>query len=150
MEESLITFFAMVGLRQELRTIVFPQDPQNMEDLWKSARMAESAVAPTRSSVQPVAITDVFTSGLKDVVTDMAAVMGSKLVQFNPRHESPRHNRTQTTSSGKNGDYICFNCGASHVLTGLHVRLKILVVNIATKKVIMRKYVISVFFLMQI
>ena len=111
MEESLITFFAMEGLGQELRTIVFPQDPQNMEDLWKSVRMAESAVAPTRSSVQPVAITDVFTSGLKDVVADMAAVMDSKLAQFNPRNESPRHNRTQTTSSAKNGDYICFNYG---------------------------------------
>ena len=59
--------------------------------------------------MQPVAITDVFTSGLKDVVADMTAVMDSKLAQFNPRNESPRHNRTQTTSSAKNGDYICFN-----------------------------------------
>ena len=108
MEESLITFFAMEGLRQELRTIVFPQDPQNMEDLWKSVRMAESAVAPTRSSVQPVAITEVFTSGLK-VGCRHGGRDDSNLAQFNPRNESPRHNRTQTTSSAKNGDYICFN-----------------------------------------
>ena len=134
MEESLITFFAMEGLRQELRTIVFPQDPQNMEDLWKSVRMAESAVAPTRSSVQPVAITEVFTSGLKDVVADMGAVMTAtwpNSTQGMSHPDTTGHKlllvrRMETT-------YVSTVC-VSHVLTGLHVRLGILIAKYCNKK----------------
>ena len=120
-----------------------------MEDLWKSARMAESAVAPARSSVQPGAITDVFTSGLKDVVADMGAVMTATWPNSTQGMSHPDTTGHKLLPVRRMETTYVLTMGVSHVSTGLHVRLEILIVNIATKKVIMRKYVISVSFLMQ-
>ncbi|KAK3097358.1 hypothetical protein FSP39_008986 [Pinctada imbricata] len=117
MDENLVTFFALEGLLEKLRTIVVPQQPQSLEELREQANIAETAVRHKPMDAPSMNIAAAVQEGIKaaagTIKETVEATVDDRLGHFGRRTNGPdrtRH-RPQRAQANSDSTNVCYRCG---------------------------------------